>query len=387
MTVKLSEKAKLIIDQLRNDGYQAFAVGGAVRDSLMGREADDFDITTSAKPEQTKNTFSSFPVIETGIKHGTVTVLIENTPFEITTFRSEFGFSDSRHPDSVSFVTDIKEDLARRDFTMNAIAFSPYDGMVDPFFGYSDIQNKIIRTVGDPHQRFTEDALRILRALRFSAVLGFRIEENTRKAIFSLAENLKFVSAERIYVELKKLICGINAQAVINEYLPVLKAILPINGDYSNVHKLPKDHSMRFYCLFGASYKEALSILRADNKVKSVCNIISAAKPLPTNENALKLYISALGRENAETVITYRKAMYDEDKDGIAESILNSGTPLFLTDLQIDGNDLTDLGINGKEIGETLKRLLVSAINGEVANDKNALIEHLKNNNKTKIEA
>ena len=377
MTVKLSKNAKLIIDSLRNAGFEAFAVGGAVRDSLMGRVADDLDITTSAKPEDTKKVFSAFPVIETGIKHGTVTVVLDRTPFEITTYRTEIGYADSRHPDSVSFVNNVTEDLARRDFTMNAIAYSPYDGIVDPFCGYRDIQNKIIRTVGDPYKRFSEDALRILRALRFSSVLGFEIEDNTAKAIFELAENLKFVSSERIYTEMKKLVCGTNAQFVINEYIQVFKTILPINGDYKAIHKLPNDHAMRLYCLFGESYIDALTVLRADNKVKSVCRAISSSKPIPTDEAELKFYISALGKEAAKTVIAYRKALFNEDSDNKADLLLNSEMPLYLSDLAVNGNDLLDIGIKGKEIGEMLNALLVSVIRGETKNEKNSLIDYV----------
>lgn len=380
MTVKLSENAKLIIDSLRNAGFEAFAVGGAVRDSLMGRVADDFDITTSAKPEETKKVFSLYNVIDTGIKHGTVTVLVEDTPFEVTTYRSEKGYADSRHPDSVSFVNNVTEDLARRDFTMNAIAYSPYDGIVDPFCGYRDIQNKIIRTVGDPYKRFSEDALRILRALRFSSVLGFEIEDNTQKAIFALAENLKFVSSERIYAEMKKLICGTNAQFVINEYLQVFKTILPINGDYKAIHKLPNNCAMRLYCLFGESYKEALTILRADNKVKSVCGALSSSKPIPTDEAELKFYISALGKETAKTVISYRKSLFNEDRDNKAEILLNSDTPLYLSDLVVNGNDLTKLGIKGKAIGEALDILLKAVIKDEIINEKEALLKYLSSN-------
>ncbi len=378
MTVKLSEKAKLIIDSLKNCGFEAFAVGGAVRDSLMGRVADDFDITTSAKPEETKKVFSLFNVIDTGIKHGTVTVLVDDTPFEVTTYRSEKGYSDSRHPDSVSFVSDITEDLARRDFTMNAIAYSPYDGIIDPFSGYEDIRNKIIRTVGDPYKRFSEDALRILRALRFSSVLGFEIEDNTAKAIFALAENLKFVSSERIYAEIKKLICGANAQIVINEYLQVFKTILPINGDYKAIHKLPNDSAMRLYCLFGESYKEALTVLRVDNKVKGACDVLASSKPIPTDPVKVKFYISSLGREHAKTVIAYRKAIFNEDAVNIASSILNSDSPLFLSDLAVNGNDLFDIGFKGKEIGEMLNALLESVIKGETKNEKNALLDYVR---------
>ncbi len=375
MQIKLPEKANLIINALNDAGYEAYAVGGAVRDNLMGREADDFDITTSALPEETKIVFSSYPVLETGMKHGTVTVLIDHTPYEVTTYRAESAYSDSRHPDSVTFVNNLYEDLARRDFTMNAIAFSPNDGICDPFCGLNDINNKIIRSVGDPYLRFGEDALRILRALRFSAVLGFEIEEKTSNAILSLAETLNRISAERIYAEMKKLLCGKNVQAVIMRYLDVFKAILPINGAYGSLGKLPNDYKIRFYCLFGKSHAEALKKLRADNETKHICSLLDSSTPIPDDETKIKFYLSALGGVNAKTVIAYRRAMFSEDSENKASTLLNSSTPLFLQDLAVNGSDLVKIGIKGKKVGETLNMLLTAVIKNEVENGRESLIE------------
>ncbi|MGN1123601.1 MAG: CCA tRNA nucleotidyltransferase, partial [Eubacterium sp.] len=208
MTV--SEKSKKLISIIENSGYEAYEVGGCVRDRLMNREFDDIDITTSATPDEIEKILkkSNIKYIETGLKHGTVTALLNDSSFEITTYRTDGGYADSRHPDSVSFVTDIKEDLSRRDFTINAMAYNEAVGLVDLYGGRDDINNKIIRTVGDADKRFNEDALRIMRALRFASVLGFAIEESTEKAAFKNKELLKNISYERLFAELSKLLMG-----------------------------------------------------------------------------------------------------------------------------------------------------------------------------------
>ena len=210
----LPEKVKKIISMLEDSGFEAFAVGGCVRDSLLGKEPTDYDITTSALPEETKEVFKNEHIIETGIKHGTVTVLMESEPFEITTFRIDKDYLDNRRPEKVLFTRSLEEDLARRDFTINAMAYSEKTGLIDVFGGASDLEHGIIRTVGDANARFNEDALRIMRALRFSSVLGFEIEEKTAFSVFKNRKLLKNISAERIFSELKKLICGKDAQSV-----------------------------------------------------------------------------------------------------------------------------------------------------------------------------
>lgn len=363
-----------IINTLVAAGHSAYVVGGAVRDAYLGRETNDFDITTSALPEEIKRLFSCYTVIETGIKHGTVTVLVENTSYEITTYRTETTYTDSRHPDKVTFVSSINEDLARRDFTVNAIAISHLHGVIDLYDGLEDIKSRIIRTVGDPELRFGEDALRILRALRFSSTLGFTIEKNTKRAIFALKDSLNKVSVERKYTEIKKLICGENAQAVIGEYLSVLKAIMPINGEPDSVCKLPDDHKMRLCCLLGSSWKTALDLLRADNETKYTCALLYGSAPLPESETELKLYISRLGLEDAKTVIAYRKALYGEDAQNLTDKVLSSNRPLFLKDLAVNGSDLRDAGLSGREISQALQRLLEAVIREEIPNEKEILL-------------
>ncbi len=378
LQIKLDENTRFIISKLESNGFSAYAVGGALRDILLGREATDYDIATSALPEETKKTFEDHRVVETGIAHGTVTVILDGIPYEITTFRTESEYTDHRRPDSVSFVTDIKEDLSRRDFTINAIAYSEKEGMIDPFGGVSDIERKLIKTVGDPIKRFTEDALRIIRALRFSSVLGFQIEKNTSDAIFALADNLSKIAPERIYTEIKKLLCCDNAKEVLSVYLPVLKKIIPINGNFYDIEKLPKDFKIRMTCLCGDSVTEALNILRADNATKTICSFLANSSKIPDDAISLKKYISSLGRENALLAAKYRRCLYGEDMEENIEKIVASDSCLFVTELAINGNDLKEIGINGKKIGETLKILLDLVITEKLDNEKNALLLRAK---------
>lgn len=216
-----------LIRTLNEAGYEAYAVGGCVRDALLGRQPNDWDLTTSALPEQIKACFANRRVIETGIKHGTVTVLDGGVPYEITTYRLDGAYSDHRRPDSVEFVSDLKEDLRRRDFTVNAMACHPETGVVDLFGGQDDLRAGIIRCVGEPEHRFTEDALRILRALRFASTYDFAIAPATGRAALKLAPTLQNVSPERIFVELKKLLCGKGARRVLAEYSDILFTIFP----------------------------------------------------------------------------------------------------------------------------------------------------------------
>ncbi|MBQ5565782.1 MAG: HD domain-containing protein, partial [Clostridia bacterium] len=223
----LPDEVKTAIEKISKNGFEAYIVGGCVRDSLLGKTPKDYDITTSASPQEVEKIFSDCRVIETGIKHGTVTVLINSMPLEITTFRIDSEYVDNRHPESVTFTKSLREDTARRDFTMNAIAYNNFTGICDFYGGETDIKNKIVRCVGNPDLRFNEDALRIMRAIRFSSVLGFEIEENTRSSIFKNKELLKNISSERIAAELVKLLCGKNAKKVLCEYIDILGVVMP----------------------------------------------------------------------------------------------------------------------------------------------------------------
>ena len=212
MVMQIPEKVEYIINVLMKNGYEAYAVGGCVRDSILGRVPEDWDITTSAQPEQVKALFHR--TIDTGIQHGTVTVMMDKEGFEVTTYRIDGEYEDSRHPKNIEFTSNLEEDLKRRDFTINAMAYNPKDGLVDIFGGIEDLNKKIIRCVGNANDRFSEDALRILRAVRFAGQLGFAIEEQTKEAIVALAPTLKNISAERIRVELDKLLMGKHPELI-----------------------------------------------------------------------------------------------------------------------------------------------------------------------------
>ncbi len=375
--LKLNNNALFVLDRLHNCGHKAYAVGGCIRDMLMGREVNDYDITTSALPEEIKKAFPDYTTVETGIKHGTVTVIVNKQPFEITTFRTENNYSDLRHPDSVTFVKDVHEDLFRRDFTVNAIAYSPDEGIIDPCGGIEHIKSKTISCVGNAHKRFSEDSLRILRALRFASTLSFNIEEETSSAIKELAPNLCYVSAERLYEELKKLVSGNNAVDVIKEYKSVIQLILPINGNIDGLRKLPQEYCSRFACLCGADVVKGLKKLRADNKTIAISKLLALSKPIPAERIALMQYLSELGRENAVAVIKYRSALYGEDST-CAEEILSSTQCLSLKELKIGGNELLSMGVKGERVGIILGELLSSVISEKTENTKEALLELAK---------
>lgn len=260
----------LALSRLEAAGFEAYVVGGCVRDSLMGFEPHDYDITTSATPEETERVFCNERVIETGIKHGTVTILLSGTPVEITTYRVDGEYSDSRRPDSVSFTRDIREDTARRDFTMNGIAYNPQRGYVDIFAGEDDINHGIIRCIGDPDERFQEDALRIMRAMRFSASLGFEIEPKTAEAMMKNKELLKNISNERIFSELCGLLSGRrsaeNIRRVLSEFREILAVIIPEIRDTFDFEQHSKYHCFDVYthCIVSAECAAGLCERKED---------------------------------------------------------------------------------------------------------------------------
>lgn len=243
MKIEIPKKAKVILETLHEAGFEAFVVGGCVRDSLLGRSPNDWDVTTSARPEQVKALFRR--TIDTGIQHGTVTVMMDKEGFEVTTYRIDGKYEDCRHPSQVTFTPSLEEDLKRRDFTINAMAYNDREGLVDLFGGLSDLNHKVIRCVGEPRERFGEDALRMLRAVRFSAQLGYQIEEETKKAIGELAGNLKNVSAERIQAELVKLVVSDHPEYLKIAYeTGITKVILP---EFDVMMETPQNHPHHCY--------------------------------------------------------------------------------------------------------------------------------------------
>ncbi|MBQ8825441.1 MAG: polya polymerase, partial [Ruminococcus sp.] len=227
MNLKIPYNVEKILERLHKNNHKAYVVGGCVRDSLLKKTPHDWDICTDALPEEIISCFKEYSVVPTGLKHGTVSVIINHTPYEITTFRTESSYSDHRRPDSIKFVRSLKEDLSRRDFTINAMAYNIEEGFFDYFGGQSDLKNKCIRCVGNPEKRFTEDALRILRCIRFASTYSFYIDTETEKAIFSCAKYLKYISKERIQHELCGFLCGNGCTEILRNYKEIIFLIIP----------------------------------------------------------------------------------------------------------------------------------------------------------------
>ena len=240
--MKIPQNANLIIHRLQNAGFEAFAVGGCVRDSLLGLTPHDWDICTSAKPEQIKACFEDFNTIDIGIKHGTVAIIVDKEPFEVTTYRVDGEYRDNRHPESVTFTSNLREDLARRDFTVNAIAYNEEYGIADFYGGESDLKNRLIRCVGNPDERFREDALRILRALRFASCYRFSIENETAAAIHRNSGLLNNIASERIQSELVRLLCGDGAEDILNEFRDVFAVFIPELAETFDFDQKNKHH-------------------------------------------------------------------------------------------------------------------------------------------------
>ena len=314
MIFEIPQKVEIIINTLEDAGFEAYAVGGCVRDALLGRKPNDWDITTSAKPEQVKALFRR--TVDTGIAHGTVTVLLDKDGFEVTTYRVDGEYEDGRHPKEVSFTASLEEDLKRRDFTINAMAYNSRKGLVDLFEGQKDLENKIIRCVGDPLERFTEDALRIMRAVRFSAQLGFSLEKETRKALLVLAPNLKHVSAERIQVELVKLLVSPHPDYLRIAYeAGVTKEFLP---EFDRCMETPQNTPHHCYTV-GEHILHSLLCVREDKVLRLTMLLHDIAKPVvrKTDENGRDHFKThALEGEKLAKTILHRLKF---DNDTIAK--------------------------------------------------------------------
>lgn len=427
------------LELLEKSGFKAFAVGGCVRDVIMGREPNDWDMTTSALPEETMEVFKDFRTIPTGLKHGTVTVLIEGQPLEITTMRIDGEYRDSRRPDSVSFTGEITMDLSRRDFTVNAMAYNHTDGLVDPFGGQKDIESGTIRCVGDPDKRFGEDALRIIRALRFASVLGFDIDGKTSESIMKNHMQMQNIASERIRVELVKLLSGKNVEKILTEYKEVIFGIIP---ELKACDGFPQKTPYHIYDVWNHTVK-VVSAVRNEPAFRVAALLHDIAKPecLKYDENGIahfkghdvkgaetaKEIMQRLHFSNAEINAVHGMILlHDKRPDGIRshlarlcsehsaeavenalelliadaagkqpdyyaveharyitakkqlEEIKSEGTPLKTQELNINGNDLQALGFRGKEIREVLERLLSDVIDGFAENEKDDLTERAK---------
>lgn len=317
-----------ILGKLEAAGHEAWCVGGCVRDSLLGRTPADWDVCTSALPEETKAALGEMPTAEIGAGYGTVTALAGEGPVEITTFRKEGAYSDHRRPDRVAFSKNLEDDLLRRDFTINAMACHPRRGLRDPLRGQEDLHRKCLRCVGDPLRRFDEDALRILRCLRFAAVLGFQVEESTESALYRLADLLKTVSAERVLGEMDKLLAGAYAEEILKRYADVLGRLFP-ERICADVASVPPEPDARWAALL---------------------------KNVPASEEVLARL--RFPKRRQKTVLAHL-----------------AGDPLTLSQLQIKGRDLLELGYApGPRMGEVLHILLRDVQNGVLPNERSALL-------------
>ena len=389
--MKLSSDVMFILDKMKESGYSAHVVGGSVRDSLIGRPLGDFDITTNATPDQTKAVFKDYKTVDTGIKHGTVTLVLSGVPYEITTYRVDGDYKDNRHPDSVTFTDRLEDDLARRDFTVNAMAYDSIFGLSDPFGGREDAKGKLIRAVGDPKVRFDEDALRILRALRFASVLGFHIEDATAAAARELAKHLESISKERVYAELKKLIMGVDATKILAEYSEIFEIIL---GGIV-IEKLPEkalfdsaDYYSRLTSIFllntpepVAYAEQILTELKTDKFTRThTISVLSAYNNVSFDERRCALAaLAKYGKEVTEGVLALGILMgrFSDRDSMILTDALECGVPYTIGGLDIRGTDLIALGIKGEKIGEALNSLLFAVIDGRVENEKDALRSYI----------
>lgn len=435
MTMDMPKNVDTAINLLQSAGFEAYAVGGCVRDSLLGKTPNDWDITTSAKPEDMKSVFAEFHCIDTGIKHGTVTVVIDGEPLEITTFRLDGEYEDNRHPKSVTFTSNLGADLGRRDFTVNAMVYSKKTGTVDLFGGQNDLKNKIIRCVGDPDRRFNEDALRILRALRFASALDFEIEEKTAQSLLKNRALLGNISEERIAKELLKLVCGKGAKRILTDFAPVLFEILPeLQPMYKNSHDNPHhcydiyehtliavesidpEPTLRFAMLLHDCGKPAvkkfdengvahfyghqrisaeisaqiLARLKVSNKFRDeILFLVSNHDRWELYENTEKMprYLSKFGLDGVLNLLKVMRAdvlaqspeyryRLDQiaDAEEIAKNLAAQKPCLSLSELQINGRTLMDIGIpQGRKLGAVLAQLLDEVIDGVTKNTQEAL--------------
>lgn len=319
MEIKMPRKAKYIIDTIHRAGFEAYIVGGCVRDSILGREPEDWDITTSAKPEQVKALFQR--TIDTGIQHGTVTVMLEKEGFEVTTYRIDGKYEDSRHPREVIFTPSLIEDLKRRDFTINAMAYNEQGGLIDVFGGLQDIREGVIRCVGDPRERFSEDALRMMRAIRFCAQLGYRIEKRTGQAIKALAGSLQNISAERIQVELVKLVASGHPEYLKIAYdMGVTAVIFP---EFDRMMETPQNHPHHKYSV-GEHTLHALTETPADKRLRLAVMLHDVGKPevLTRDQQGITHFYhhAAVGADLAREIL--RRLRFDNDTVSVVSSLV-----------------------------------------------------------------
>ncbi|MBR2916915.1 MAG: CCA tRNA nucleotidyltransferase [Clostridia bacterium] len=439
MEIKMPDEVKTAISSLEERGFEAYIVGGCVRDCIMGKAPSDWDITTSATPEEITDVFKDYKTILTGAKHGTVTAVINHFHIEITTFRTEGSYSDSRHPDYVLFTKSLKEDLSRRDFTMNALAYNEKTGLIDYFGGERDIENMIIRAIGDPDTRFSEDALRIMRAIRFASVLSFTIEEKTRLSIHKNALLLDNIAKERIAVEFNKLLLGDYVEKILHEYKDIIAVFIPeiiptFDFDQRNFHhhldvwrhivlgvsSSPKLIYVRLAMLFHDIEKpsclkfdsrgighfsghpqkgqdtaeEVLKRLKYDNTTIKIVSFLVRYHdaPLPADKTEIKKWLMKYQKTLVQLLFEVKisdnlaknrnfPARLVEAKEGraILRKIITNNECYSLSQLDIKGDDLIKAGFpKSPELGDTLDKLLLSVIEEKCQNKKEELLKLAK---------
>lgn len=388
MEWKLPAAVAEALRRLNDAGYAAYIVGGCVRDRAMGILPHDWDICTAAAPDDMKKVFQGEKTIETGVRHGTLTVVLAGEPLEITAFRRDGDYLDGRHPETVRFTSSIVEDLSRRDFTVNAMAYHPEDGIVDPFGGMDDLKKGIIRCVGAPEKRFGEDSLRILRALRFSARLGFPIEENTARALDAMKDRLSLISRERIAAETEGILLGDYAADILTRYGSVLSAALeteiPWNAAAQMVGRMPKKLPLRLAAALASlgadGAEKVLRGLKASRKLEEDTLTLVAWQDTVITSDSMQYLLMRLGEENLRNLLDFSKGLgrlTEEEKKAASkrlDKLLSENVCHTLAQLAVHGEDVAALGAKGREIGEILQELLNRVTRSELPNQKDALL-------------
>ena len=389
----ISQPVMQAISLLNDAGFSAYLVGGCVRDTVLHIPPHDYDLCTSATPGEMQQVFSTFRTIETGLKHGTLTVLMGEYPLEITTYRLDGEYLDNRHPKEVIFTRKLDNDLSRRDFTINAMAYHPNEGLVDLFGGQEDCKNKILRCVGRAATRFEEDALRILRALRFAARLQFAIEENTAAAILDKKELLHHISAERIAVELNGLLLADGALPILTQFANVIFTVLPsVETEHwaSSLNALPhtpKEIALRWAALLHPlgeeNARQIMQKLKVSNQLRDTVCALVRHHALPLTEDNMQLSLTQVGDALIFPLIQLQAALaaaknspFNADKlQKKARQLIESGACYTLGQLAVSGSDLAAIGLRGPAIGQMLHHLLEQVAAGNAENEKEILLK------------